>query len=461
MQRTYQCLILLPLLISSWAFSGRFDGSHWILAASTLPLLLALCIVTVKQKITLVCFCIYILPWIVLLGIMIFSYYNPAFFRFEGGGYLSIPHYKDWPSCVYPEGLLYKMALWGSLIITGWGAYMLPNKRNILRGILWLCLFNAFLLAVVGIYLKISHNPLVLGIAQGPKYYFSSFPYKNHWASYAILAQAIAAALFLYSFKKSLREGNWMSGMHYLAFSMGAFLFLSVGMCGSRLGIALNLCLVFIVSIRILTMVIWGKNKTHRKAPILISLFLLLSLLGSLSYYFSKNLALSEWNRMFQTIEYAEEGKLHLVEKRQLIYRDTYKMFQQKPLWGWGLGSFPEAFPAFKGNDYGRSYTILFAHNDWLEILTEIGIVGISLLLLPILALLIRYLVSRELNIISNWLLIGICIISLHAIIDFPLGNPAILYYVSILFALALKYSKLNKKRIISKQELNSTLIRR
>jgi O-antigen ligase len=58
------------------------------------------------------------------------------------------------------------------------------------------------------------------------------------------------------------------------------------------------------------------------------------------------------------------------------VLKDSLKMFAQKPILGWGLGTFPTVYPAFRS-----FYTTLFvnaAHDDYLQLLVETGIVGFT-----------------------------------------------------------------------------------
>ena len=54
-------------------------------------------------------------------------------------------------------------------------------------------------------------------------------------------------------------------------------------------------------------------------------------------------------------------------------------MFSQRPIWGWGLGTFPTVYPSYRS-----FYTNLFvneAHNDYAQLLVETGLLGFALML--------------------------------------------------------------------------------
>jgi O-antigen ligase len=66
-----------------------------------------------------------------------------------------------------------------------------------------------------------------------------------------------------------------------------------------------------------------------------------------------------------------------------------------------------------------------FAHDDWLQLLAEAGVVGFCVLLIPAGVLVRRG--WREGGVAGRWGLAGCGAIALFAWIDFPLNNPAVL----------------------------------
>jgi O-antigen ligase len=59
--------------------------------------------------------------------------------------------------------------------------------------------------------------------------------------------------------------------------------------------------------------------------------------------------------------------------------KDSFRMFSHRPLLGWGLGTFPTVYPAYRS-----FYTNLFvneAHNDYAQLLVETGLLGFATML--------------------------------------------------------------------------------
>ena len=64
---------------------------------------------------------------------------------------------------------------------------------------------------------------------------------------------------------------------------------------------------------------------------------------------------------------------------RVMIARDSLRMIRERPILGYGAGTFPEAFPAFMS--FPTNLTINAAHNDYIQMFVETGVVGLVLLL--------------------------------------------------------------------------------
>jgi O-antigen ligase len=128
------------------------------------------------------------------------------------------------------------------------------------------------------------------------------------------------------------------------------------------------------------------------------------------------------------------------VSGRWAIVRDSGAMFTSKPLLGWGLGTFPVVYPQFRS-----FYTNLFvnqAHNDYLQVLVEMGILGFAATLV-FLVLLYRYGLKRqpEASGFSHYVrlaaLMGCTGIVVHSLTDFNLHIPANAAWFFALAALA------------------------
>ncbi len=97
------------------------------------------------------------------------------------------------------------------------------------------------------------------------------------------------------------------------------------------------------------------------------------------------------------SIEGKQDPVVSIYEKRLPIYESTLAMAKVHPLKGWGTGSFRSVFPAFKDEKLqgmihiptkdwaitgSKTGIIGHAHNEFLEILSERGVIGLLLFML-------------------------------------------------------------------------------
>ena len=121
---------------------------------------------------------------------------------------------------------------------------------------------------------------------------------------------------------------------------------------------------------------------------------------------------------------------------RMNLNRDGIHMFLRKPILGWGLGTFPVAYPEFRS--FYTNFFVNEAHDDYVQLLVEMGLLGF--------ATMIWFLVAAGRSCVSkirNWTtdingalaaacLLGISGILVHSMVDFNLQIPAnaALFYV-------------------------------
>jgi len=101
---------------------------------------------------------------------------------------------------------------------------------------------------------------------------------------------------------------------------------------------------------------------------------------------------------------------------RQELLASTVDMIAERPVLGWGLGTWPTVYPAYARFDLGRFAN--HAHNDWAEWTAEGGI-PFALLLLAVAGWSARQALRLP------WGL-GVPSVFLHSLVDFPLQHPAL-----------------------------------
>jgi len=138
---------------------------------------------------------------------------------------------------------------------------------------------------------------------------------------------------------------------------------------------------------------------------------------------------------------------------RTYINRDGLRMFLRKPIFGWGLGSFPIVYPQFR--TFYTNFFVNEAHNDYLQLLVETGLLGFAIMIWLVVTI-----YRRGFKKISNWsgdiggavtlsCLLGLSGILVHSAVDFNLQIPAnaALFYVLCTVAASEPFAKPARKR--------------
>lgn len=128
---------------------------------------------------------------------------------------------------------------------------------------------------------------------------------------------------------------------------------------------------------------------------------------------------------------------------RTSIDRDAIRMFRVRPVLGWGLGTFPTVYPEFRS--FYTNFFVNQAHNDYLQLLSEMGLVGFAMMLWYLFVVF-----RRAIPKIGNWAsdvsgaVTLACTLSctgilVHSLVDFNLQIPAnaALFYVLCTIAAA------------------------
>jgi O-antigen ligase len=138
---------------------------------------------------------------------------------------------------------------------------------------------------------------------------------------------------------------------------------------------------------------------------------------------------------------------------RTYINRDGLRMFLKKPVLGWGLGTFPVVYPEFR--TFYTNFFVNEAHNDYLQLLVEMGALGFATMVWFVVTL-----YGRAFKKIKNWpteisgavtlaSVLGLSGILVHSAVDFNLQIPAnaALFYVLCTVAASEPFVKPARKR--------------
>jgi O-antigen ligase/Tfp pilus assembly protein PilF len=151
---------------------------------------------------------------------------------------------------------------------------------------------------------------------------------------------------------------------------------------------------------------------------------------------------------------------------RLSMWSASLKMFRDFPLWGIGLGSWPDIFPRYRSAPWSF-YFLREAHNDYVQVLAETGILGFGLLALffwrcgKMLLSAVDRLSARVFPVYTA-LLSALAAMAAHEFFDFNLQVPANALLFFLLLALALRMkSSFASPEIAQPEEISTPGFRR
>ena len=324
-------------------------------------------------------------------------------------------------------------------LVTGWTAY---RYRTVSLGLLY-CAYGLLCFLVVQVLRKISQIKLLVlifsaygagialfamiqSLASPTRLYglrtphFGGWiygPYVNH-NHYAGLMEMLVPIPLVFALTRFARGSR-----RILAAAAAALMTGTIFLSGSRGGMA-----ALTVQIVVLTVLFHARGK-NRKAAVALGIFLaitaaLLAWVGG-----------GELSKRLASIHSETRAELS-GGIRMAINRDGLRMFERKPIMGWGLGTFPDVYPQFRS--FYTNFFVNQAHDDYLQLLVEMGALGFATMLW-FLAIVFRG-AARKLG---RWTddmnggitlaaLLGVIGILVHSFVDFNLQIPAnaALFYV-------------------------------
>ncbi|TWI68201.1 O-antigen ligase [Desulfobotulus alkaliphilus] len=277
----------------------------------------------------------------------------------------------------------------------------------------------------------VPHNSMVFG------------PYVNHNHYAGLMEMLLPLVLALYLIyrpvimKPTLREKilgfleRDSSYKYVLHIFFVILIMLSVFMSLSRTGIAAMMASLVLFALLV------RKYSRKRKEFGGTWIFLFVLTLVSLSWYGWSQLDV----RFGQTItQLANDGVSRLT-----FWEDTTRIIRDFPLTGSGGGSFEQIHPVYQ--NYYMSRLAGYAHNDYLELLSDFGVIGFVLFfafLSAVLISMVRKLPLRKEKFSlygSAAVFAGLFAIALHSIMDFNLQIPANAIIFMVILALGISFA--------------------
>lgn len=314
-------------------------------------------------------------------------------------------------------------SFWSSILLLNYVAvyYLIIHTvrtRSQLRQLIYVIIGVATFLAVFGLFKKFGYNPFPWWyypeITQNVDRLASTFGNANHLAGYMEMSIPLVLGLFLTGLKRG--EFLFMVGITFL-------LFLSLMLSLSRGGwIGMLVGLLFMAAVL-------RFETNFKKKKLMVALaggtfVVVLAVLTSTSTV-ERVLALEE-----------KQG----LQARIMVWEGAVEMIKDHLLVGTGPGTFPIIYSQYQPPGLERRY--FMAHNDYLQMVSELGIPLILVIIWMVVAFYKNgfrklYYTSRLVRGTTLGAMAGITAILFHSILDFNLHIPANAILFTTLAAIA------------------------
>ena len=408
-------------------------------------------------------FCLYTWPkllrfpifWLGLafLGYIVVQALNPAWV-YESGGeswMRQIKHITWLPAGVqvpFEQGGPWRMlVIYASVWLSVCAVWIGCTRRKSLQVLFSVLAANAFLLAGLGIAQRALGATKIFWFWQPQYAYFvSSFIYKNHAGAYFNLLLSLCAGLAYWHYDRSERRHDKSSPSGLFAF-FGTAVAMIILFSYSRTATLLMFAFLLLT----FAIFIWrGLVKTglgnRNKLMLLIGVI-------ALTAFVRIGLVSLPTERFIESMERLQGDMRESRSGARLpAAQATWDMARDRLLTGWGSGSFMFNFPAYQQHypaifmPDGRRMVWEHAHDDYLELLAELGIIGTGILLVGLgYAFVTMFKVSTWRNPLALVLCMGLLVTAIHSIVDYNFYNPAILTTWCVLMFAMIRWVELEE----------------
>ncbi|MBT3668546.1 MAG: O-antigen ligase family protein [Opitutae bacterium] len=365
-------------------------------------------------------------------------------------------------SALSNKGLLIEFINKISQTLIGIILFLCINNRKIIRNIFLIISINIGVLAIVGVFQKLNYAPSdeqleIFGIwnTPEPRYFFSSFTYKNHWSAFALMGLCTSLGLLVDSYRRYGKSFTKKTS-NLLLFLSVLSIVISIPLSGSRSGTILMILSFILLSFMTLSFfsIFSLKLLCIFSFSIFMGAFVLYSFVSKINEE-TINEMTSNFKAQYDEIS---NGKLPL---RMLLWKDLLEQIQSRPVYGFGFNSYKTINPIYQSLEVRnmrriglkaahQKYTPLVgtAHNDWLEKISEFGLVGLLIVCPYLYFIFIQFFKTNSL--LSKFGLFGAIIFLIYSFGDFPSQTPACLMLFSTLVGLALKYGYVSPKKVLA-----------
>ncbi len=358
-----------------------------------------------------------------------YAVYSPLF---------QIEHGRNWlPLSVNQRATLHELLRFGSYGLLYVLTVQLLSEPERLRKTASVVVFLGSAIALLALIQHVGSPDRIYWLRKVPDNASPFGPWinPNQFAGYMELVSPLAFGLFLF-YRPRVRSSESFREKFVTFFTIPRihlYLFLWFGAALMVFSVFISLCrggILSIVAGGVVFFLLYRRKFPGRSSYIFLTMVVAVVLAIT---WFGWDIILSEFNQKFDSSGHIREGRL-------LLWKDTLALIRDFPIFGAGFGSFIHIYPLYKTFVGNLIYD--HAHNDYLELLTDGGIVSLLLAAWFVVSILLhgwkmirrrrdRYAVFLGIGAIS-----GILSLLVHSVTDFNLHNGAVGYYFFFLLGL-------------------------
>jgi O-antigen ligase len=325
------------------------------------------------------------------------------------------------------------------LFLLGWGPLGQSNRTK--KQLLVAVMTVGVLESLYGMFEFFSGHRHILHVAAENlvSAAMGTFINRNHFAGYLLMGIPLSMG-FLFS-REANRAGRPRGWRHWVSSLDGKTLLLGFGVMVMILGLLFSASRMGILSLLLSFSLIslsfrspWKRRSFSRGSILILGLAILWAAWIGLDAVI---------NRFFT----ASEG----LEGRWVFWVDTFQIFKDFPIFGSGLGTYLQIFPMYR-SFYTQGF-VSHAENDFLQLASEVGVVGFGLLSVVFFYLFMKALSGiRSLpdhepgRYIAIGGLVGILALMFHSLVERNIQVPSNAFLYTFIFALVLRIAPIGRE---------------
>ncbi len=249
------------------------------------------------------------------------------------------------------------------------------------------------------------------------------FANRNHAAMMFLLCLILSPALLAARLNSAAPFRKMLFGVAALAFAIAI-----LATSSRAITVLLGLSIVFIALISI-------PSQHRRKGVFAVLAGAIATIAVVLAAWWNNNLgSLQNLGERFQQSD----------DHRYEFWPETIAAAGQYFPFGSGIGTFDEAFRGQESLDIVGTHYVNHAHNDYIELIIENGIIGVFIvlaliaILIPAIRFIIRGHAAKQLTDLPLLGLLAVTAIAFHSLVDYPLRSLALAAMAGAIFAICL-----------------------